>query len=98
MKDLLKKLFYSSVIGVFCAIVTINIFSDVVIDDLKQYNKIFTNRNYLYDSAIICTQLYYMDPNKTNKLTCEKINKEINSLNNKLDDLFFANLYLNAMR
>lgn len=98
MKKMIKRLFYSSIVGVVCAILAINIFSNIVIDDLKQYNNIYTSRNYLYDSAIICTQLYFMNPNKLNKLTCEKINNKINSLNNELKDFYFVNLYLNAMK
>jgi len=98
MGKLIKRLFYSSVIGIVCALLAINIFSDVIIDDLTQYNKLHENRNYLYDSAIICTQLYFMNPSKVNKLTCDKINNKISSLNKELNNLYFANIYLNAMR
>lgn len=98
MKKILKRLFYSSVVGILCAILAINIFSDIVIDDLKEYNNIYASRNYLYDSAIICTQLYFMNPNKLNKLTCEKINNKINSLNSELKGFYFANLYLDTMK
>ena len=98
MKIIIKKLFYSTVFGIVCAIIAINIFSSVILDELKQYNKLFSTRNYLYDSAIICTQLYFMEPNKVNKLTCDKINNKINLLNDELKDFYFANLYLKTMR
>ena len=98
MKTLIKRLFYSTLVGIFCAVLTINIFSDIIIDDLKEYNEVFTSRNYLYDSAIICTQLYFMNPSNVNKLTCVKINNKINTLNEELENFYFANLYLKAMR
>ncbi len=98
MKKILIRLFYSSIIGILCAIVVVNIFSNVIIDELKQYNELYISRNYLYDSAIICTQLYYMNPSKVNKLTCEKIHNKINSLDERLNDFYFANIYFKAMR
>jgi len=98
MKVLLKRLFYSSVIGMVCAIIAVNVFSSVIIDDLKQYNKLHISRNYLYDSVVICSQLYYMNPNPVTKLTCENINNKISVINDELKNFYFANLYLNTMR
>lgn len=93
-----KRLFYSSIIGIFCALVAINVFSEFIIDDLKQYSSLHVNRNTLHDSAIICTQLYLMDPSDINKLTCDKINNKIKFLNNKLNNYYFTNLYLNTIK
>ncbi len=98
MIDIIKKLFYSSIIGIVCAIIAINIFSNVIIDNLKQYNNLHINRNYLYDSSIICTQLYFMNPSEVTKLTCDNINTRISTINEELKNFYFANLYLNAMR
>ena len=98
MKSIIKRLFYSTIIGIICAVIAINIFSEVIINDLKKYNKLYISRNYLFDSAIICTQLYFMNPNKVNKLTCDKVNNKIDSLNKELKDFYFANLYLKAIR
>ncbi|OUR69333.1 hypothetical protein A9Q76_09925 [Arcobacter sp. 31_11_sub10_T18] len=98
MKTLIKRLFYSSLIGITGAIIALNIFSNVILDDLKQYNQLHIDRNYLYDSAIICTQLYFMNPNGVNQLTCDKINAKISSINNELKNFYFTNLYLKAMK
>lgn len=93
-----KRIFYSSIIGIFCALVAINIFSEFILDDLKQYSRLHIDRNSLYDSAIICTQLYFMNPTEINKLTCDKISNKIEYINNELDNYYFANLYLNTVK
>ena len=98
MKKILIRVFYSCVIGILSAIIVINIFSNIIVDELKQYNDLYISRNYLYDSAIICTQLYFMNPDKINELTCEKINDKISSLDKELHNFYFANLYINAMK
>jgi len=98
MKAFFKKLFYSSIIGITAAILALNIFSNVIIDDLKQFNELNISRNYLYDSAIICTQLYFLNPNRVNQLTCDKINSKIAHINNELKSFYFAKLYVKAMK
>jgi len=94
----IKKFIYSIVIAVFCAVVAINLFFNVIVDDLRQYTKLHLDRNSLYDSAIICTQLYFMNPNRVNQLTCEKITNKIEFINNELGQYYFANLYLGAIK
>jgi len=98
MKAFLKKLFYSSIIGITAAILALNIFSNVIIDDLKEFNELNISRNYLYDSAIICTQLYFLNPNRVNQLTCDTINSKIAHINNELKSFYFAKLYVKAMK
>ena len=98
MKTLFKRLIYSIIIGLTGAIIALNIFSNIILNDLKQFNELNISRNYLYDSAIICTQLYFMNPNGVNQLTCDKINEKISSIDNELKSFYFTNLYLKAMK
>ena len=98
MKTLFKRLLYSSLIGITGAIIVLNIFSNVILNDLKKYNQLHIDRNYLYDSGIICTQLYFMNPSRVNQLTCDTINVKISSINNELKSFYFTNLYLKAMK
>jgi hypothetical protein len=94
----IKRLFYTTLLGVFFAIVAINIFSSVIIDDLRQYSKLHIDRNSMYDSAVICTQLYFMNPTDVNKLTCEKIMHKIDTINKKLDNYYLADIYLSTIK
>jgi len=97
MKTFFKRLFYSSLFGITGAVIALVIFSNAV-NDIRQYNELRISRNYLYDSAIICTQLYFMNPNPITQLTCDSINKKISVINNELESFYFTNLYLNAMK
>lgn len=97
MKSILKKIIYSIIIGTICIIFSINLFSNVIIDELKEYSEVYIDRNHLYDTAIVCTQLYFINPNEINKLTCTKITKRIKELNEKLDKYYFANIYLTTI-
>jgi len=97
MRTLIKTIFYSSLIGITGAVIALVIFSNALVD-FRQYNELRISRNYLYDSAIICTQLYFMNPNPVNQLTCDTINEKISLINIELESFYFTNLYLKAMK
>jgi len=97
MKTFIKRLFYTSLFGITGAVIALVIFSNAL-SDFRQYNDLRISRNYLYDSAIICTQLYFLNPNPVNQLTCDTINEKISLINIELESFYFTNLYLKTMK
>ena len=94
----LKKIIYSIVIAGFFAGIVLNILFNILVDDLREYTELHIDRNSLYDSAIMCSQLYFMNPNDVNKLTCKIFTDKIVSIDNKLEKYYFANIYLSAIK
>ncbi len=94
----IKIIIYTIVISFFFSSVAMNIFYNVVIDDLNEYSQLNIDRNTLYDTALICSQLYFMNPNMVNQLTCKKITNKIVVLDNKLEEYYLVRFYLSAIK
>lgn len=94
----IKIIIYTIVIGFFFSAAAVNIFYTVVIDDLQEYSELSIDRNTLYDAAIVCSQLYFMNPNSINKSTCREINNKIIYLDSKLEKYYLMKIYLSAIK
>lgn len=93
MKTFLKRTFYTFVVSFILLTIVASYLSNKLMDELEQINEIHYENSYLADAALICMQLYSINPSEKNKETCLKIEEEINLNHSELKSFILASLY-----
>jgi preprotein translocase subunit SecG len=93
MKTFLKRTFYIFAVSFMLLTLGSSYFSHKLTNELEQMNEIYHENDYLTDAALVCMQLYALNPSKENKETCLKIEEEINNNHNALKNFMFASIY-----
>lgn len=97
MKKFFKHLVYSLIISSIFLSVAGSYVSNKLVNELEQMSQIHYENNYLTDAAIICMQLFLLNPTQENKKTCIKIEEKIVHNQKELNNFTFASLYLNYL-
>lgn len=97
MKTFFKRVFTSLVVSFFILTLAGSYVSNRLVDELEQMSEIHYENSYLTDAAIICMQLFLLDPTLQNKETCIQIEEKINNNKNELNNFTLALLYLDYL-
>ncbi len=97
MKTFFKRVFTSLVVSFFILTLVGSYVSNRLVDELEQMSKIHYENSYLTDAAVICMQLFFLDPTLQNKKTCLQIEDKINHNKNELNNFTLALLYLDYL-
>lgn len=97
MKTFFKRVLTSLFISFFILTLAGSYVSNRLMDELEQMSEIHYENSYLTDAAVICMQLFLLDPTLKNKETCIQIEEKINTNKMELNNFTFALLYLDYL-
>lgn len=97
MKKFFKRVLYTLTTLFFVVTLLFHYLSNRVVEELESINRLHYENSYLTDAAIICMQLYLIEPTQINQDTCVKIEDEIKDNVKELNSYTIASMYLNYM-